>query len=56
MIGFILRPLLSIISYVIALYLMDFYDFLFGIEFIHNAANTSQLIKVYLLIGIIFRF
>lgn len=56
MIGFILRPLLSIISYVIALYLMDFYGFLFGIEFIHNAANTSQLIKVYLIIGIIFRF
>lgn len=56
MVVFILRPILSIISYVIALYVMDLYGFLFGVEFVHNAANASELIKVYMIIGIVFWF
>lgn len=53
---FLLRPLFSIISYVVALYVMDTFGFLFGIEFLYTVENSTELLKVYGLIGVVFWF
>ena len=50
----LLRPIFSILAYTLALYFMEMFGFLYGIEFFHSAQSNTELIKVYLLIGIIF--
>lgn len=52
----LLRPILSILAYTLALYLMNTFGFLFGVEFLYGAQSSTELIKVYLLIGIVFWF
>ncbi len=48
------RPFFSIIAYALALYLMNSFGFLFGINFLYGAQSSGELIKVYLLIWIVF--
>lgn len=50
----LLRPILSILAYTFALYLMNTFGFLFGVEFLYGAESNLELLKVYLLIGIVF--
>lgn len=50
----LLSPLLNIISYALVLYGMERFGLLFGIVFHHGAVGTWDLIKVYILIGVVF--
>ena len=53
---FLLRPLFSVIAYAVSLYVMNTFGFLFGVEFMYGANSNTELIKIYLLIGVIFWF
>ncbi len=53
---FILRPLLHILAYGVSLYLLDTYTTLWWIDFVFTAQSNIDLIKIYLLIGVIFWF
>lgn len=53
---FLLRPLFSVIAYAVSLYVMNTFGFLFGVEFVYGASSNTELIKIYLLIGIVFWF
>ena len=50
----VIGPIVGILSYAIALYILNYYGFLFGIEFVYGTNNPMELVKVYFLIGIIF--
>ena len=51
---FLLRPLLHILSYWLALYFLEYYNFLWAIEFNFNAITSLDLIKVYVLLWVVF--
>lgn len=53
--GIIIRPLLHIVSYALALYLMQYYNILWGVHFDFVATSSLELAKVYLLLWIVFR-
>lgn len=50
----LIRSLLHIIAYSVSLYVLDYYDFLWGIYFTFSASSTQDIIKVYLLLGFVF--
>lgn len=52
--GIIIRPLLHIVSYALALYLMQHYNILWGVRFDFIATSWVEIAKVYVLLWIVF--
>lgn len=52
--GIIIRPLLHIVSYALALYLMQYYNILWGVRFDFVATSWVEIAKVYILLWIVF--
>lgn len=52
--GILISPLLHIVSYALALYLMQYYTILWGVRFDFVATSSLEIAKVYILLWIVF--
>ncbi len=50
----LIRSLLHVLAYALSLYLLDYYNFLWWIQFDFNVSTRQEIAKVYLMIWFIF--